>query len=79
MAGRTMNTVGVGISATYVNMHPMLSRRRAVICIIVLAPCFQEITCKNYEIGPTGLPMASRAMTALDAGADPLPSAMRRP
>ena len=33
IAGRTMNTVGVGISATYVNMHPMVRRRRAVICL----------------------------------------------
>src|SRR5277367_5206781 len=36
MAGRTINTAGVGISATYVNMHPMLRRRRPVNCIFVL-------------------------------------------
>src|SRR5580693_8319525 len=34
MAGRTINTAGVGISATYVNMQPMLRRRRPVNCIL---------------------------------------------
>jgi hypothetical protein len=33
IAGRTINTADVGISATYVNMQPILRRRRPVHCI----------------------------------------------